>query len=461
MKLLLLQVWLGLTTIALEVRTLPNERQGCGNCVFPFINNARQSDRCTSLDGSEPYCATSVDSSGNLQTSETCTDSTCPGLEGNSPPISVHPLNQLGSCYCGNPNRAESDKRIVGGEKAETGELPWQVALLFGGPELYRQGCGGSLVGDKYVVTAAHCTEGQSPSSLFVRVGDTSLDEEFEAVAFTIGVAAIKQHPQYNSGTLQNDISVLELTEAVSLYEYPNIKPVCLPEAGAVFPGEAVVSGWGTLASRGHQTAYLNEVGVTVFADGNCGSMNSLMSEDMICAGLMAGGKDSCQGDSGGPLVAADPAKNHSLSLVGVVSWGFGCAEPDSLGIYSEVSHFTDWLQGQMPDLNTCPAFTGTAGGNNTSPSTPSSPSTPPTTPTTPGTGPACVEEEIPQKVKFYEKIRSVETWEDCRDACNADTRCDYFKWKDNTKLQKRVCFLMEVVWVPKDNWVSGERNCI
>merc|ERR1712037_178714 len=62
-----------------------------------------------------------------------------------------------------------------------------------------------------------------------------------------------------------------------------------------------------------------------------------MMSEDMICAGLMAGGKDSCQGDSGGPLVAADPAKNHSLSLVGVVSWGFGCAEPDSLGIYSKV----------------------------------------------------------------------------------------------------------------------------
>ena len=57
----------------------------------------------------------------------------------------------------------------MGGEKAETGEFPWQVAVLFGGPELYRQGCGGSLVGDKYVVTAAHCTDGQPASSLFVR----------------------------------------------------------------------------------------------------------------------------------------------------------------------------------------------------------------------------------------------------------------------------------------------------
>ena len=78
--------------------------------------------------------------------------------------------------------------------------------------------------------------------------------------------------------------------------------------------------------------------------------------------------------------------------------------------------------------------------GQPSSPSSPStlsstsSPSTPPTIPSTPGTGPACVEEEIPQKVKFYEKIRSVETWEDCRDACNADTRCDYFKWKVSTE---------------------------
>ena len=269
-------------------------------------------------------------------------------------------------------------------------------------------------------------------------MGDTSLDEEFEAEAFTVGVAAIKQHPQYNSGTLQNDISILELSEAVSLTDHPNIKPVCIPEAGATFPGEAVVSGWGTTSSGGHLTASLNEVGVTVFPDGECGSMNSLMSSDMICAGLMAGGKDSCQGDSGGPLVAADPAKNNSLSLVGVVSWGFGCADPDSLGIYAEVSHFTQWLQDQMSDLNTCPVYA--AGWNNTSgATTPSSspsptsstgPPSPSTTSSTSNLSTACLEDEIPQKLKLYERMKSVESWEDCRDECNADTRCEFFKWK-------------------------------
>ena len=106
------------------------------------------------------------------------------------------------------------------------------------------QGCGGTLVGDKYVVTAAHCTDGASPSSLYVQLGDTSLDTDFESVAFTVPVAAIKQHPDYDSSTTANDISVLELQTAISLTEYPNIKPACLPSQDAEFTGDAIVSGW-------------------------------------------------------------------------------------------------------------------------------------------------------------------------------------------------------------------------
>ena len=106
--------------------------------------------------------------------------------------------------------------------------------------------------------------------------------------------------------------------------------------------------------------------------------MNGYMTPDMLCAGLKEGGKDACQGDSGGPLVASDPGMENAMSLIGVVSWGFGCAGVDALGIYAEVSHFTDWLNQQMPDLVTCAPFAG--GWNNTSGST-VAPTPPPPTP--------------------------------------------------------------------------------
>jgi len=316
------------------------------------------------------------------------------------------------------------------------------------------QGCGGTLVGSKYVVTAAHCTDGLSPADLMIRVGDTTLAEEWEATSFTYGVAAIKNHPNYDTSTLANDIAVVELDSDVPLDMYPHIKPACLPEAGALFPGSAVVSGWGTVSSGGNTNSWLHEVNLTVFADGNCGSMNSVMTDDMLCAGLMEGGKDACQGDSGGPLVASDPMKYGAMSLIGVVSWGYGCAGADALGIYSEVSHFTDWLDQQMPGLQTCPPYaSGTLPPSTTPSTTPA-----PTTTTEPA--PECENGRYPKALKPYRKIKKVKRWTQCRDSCNDDDRCEYFKWKNHKKWQKRMCFLMEVTWQASNTWVSGEKFC-
>ena len=163
------------------------------------------------------------------------------------------------------------------------------------------------------------------------------------------------QHPDYNSANYQNDISILELDQALQLTAYPNIKPICLPASGTTYPNStATVSGWGTLSSAGNLVVHLNEVDVTVFADGDCGSMNSYMSSDMLCAGVKEGGQDSCQGDSGGPLFTSDPANNGAKTLIGVVSWGFGCAAADQLGIYAEVAHFRGYIDSILPDMNTC-----------------------------------------------------------------------------------------------------------
>jgi len=276
-----------------------------------------------------------------------------------------------------------------------------------------------------------------------VRIGDTTLDSIYEAFSITVAVSQIKQHPGYDSWTLENDISVLVLAQSVSLTQYPNIKPACLPAQGAQFPGQGLVSGWGTIESGGYQTAWLNEVDVTVFSDGDCGYMNQYMTDDMLCAGLKEGGKDACQGDSGGPLVAADPANNNWMTLIGVVSWGYGCAAEDALGIYSEVSHFTDWLYEQMPDLNTCPPLK-----SSTSP-----------TPSGNSTQEECQENKIPELNTFKNK-KKVATWDECRDICNDNPKCHYFKWKDGKKLKNKICFLLRVEWKPKENYVSGGKGC-
>ncbi|HEX2131083.1 MAG TPA: serine protease [Actinophytocola sp.] len=234
---------------------------------------------------------------------------------------------------------ADVQPKIIGGEETTIEENPFVVALTTPGGFQF---CGGSIVAPNKVVTAAHCTEGSSPSDIQVVAGRTSLSGGGGTVA---GVTDIWIHPQWDSGALVNDASVLTLDTELSQ------APIALasPADGALYAEGATstVLGWGVTDS-GSPSDTLRKVSVPVTSDDTCSSAypGSYDPASMVCAGLPEGGKDSCQGDSGGPLegVTADGTRK----LIGIVSWGQGCAEPNFPGVYGRVAAFHDLIQQQI-----------------------------------------------------------------------------------------------------------------
>uniref|UniRef100_A0A3B5LUW3 Peptidase S1 domain-containing protein n=1 Tax=Xiphophorus couchianus TaxID=32473 RepID=A0A3B5LUW3_9TELE len=255
--------------------------------------------------------------------------------------------------FCGAaPLNTRSDTRIVGGQEAAAGAWPWQAQLVIQGGL-----CGGSLINSQWVLSAAHCfksTRDMSPvsfststSGVTVYLGLQSLTSSANVVSRS--AAQIIVHPDYNSNTNDNDVALVQLFSAVTFTNY--VRPVCLAADGSVFPSglDCWVTGWGTLSYGGvvyydiSQT--LQEVDVPIVSNSQCSASYSTLTNNMLCAGLTNGGKDSCQGDSGGPLVT----KNGTVWVqAGVVSYGNGCAQPGYPGVYARISNYQTWINSQV-----------------------------------------------------------------------------------------------------------------
>ncbi|XP_076870785.1 serine protease 27-like isoform X2 [Brachyhypopomus gauderio] len=240
---------------------------------------------------------------------------------------------------CGN---APLNNRIVGGQSALPGAWPWQVSLY--SLAFDQHFCGGSLITKDWVMTAVHCFSSINFREVVVHLGKQSLQGS-NPKQISRQVAQLILHPNYNSDTQDNDISLLRLNESVPFTNYT--RPVCLAAEGSNFLCGTLswITGWGNIAT-GVDLPFpgvLQEVAVPIVDRKKCENLlgASLITKNMICAGFMIGGKDSCQGDSGGPMVN----KQGTVWVQsGITSWGEGCASPRSPGVYTRVSQYQKWI---------------------------------------------------------------------------------------------------------------------
>lgn len=181
------------------------------------------------------------------------------------------------------------DGRIVGGNPVDVREFPYQISLRSNG----QHSCGGSIISQRYILTAAHCTNGLSASSLSIRAG-SSFHQSGGQVR---NVERIIQHPNYNEATIDFDISILKLDQNLQIGESIQIPLLNLltPVPGSI----STVSGWGLLWENGPLPDQLQAVKVPIVSRQNCESAygQARITSRMICAGYLGvGGKDACQG---------------------------------------------------------------------------------------------------------------------------------------------------------------------
>ncbi|XP_076137764.1 uncharacterized protein LOC143121270 isoform X3 [Alosa pseudoharengus] len=248
---------------------------------------------------------------------------------------------------CGRP---PLNTRIVRGQDAPAGNWPWQASLHFVIPGVLSNFlCGGSLINDQWVLSAASCFSSIFASDLEVYLGRQN-QEGSNPNEVKRTLSRIITHPSFNPVTRDNDIALLRLSAPVTFTNF--ISPVCLAASGSEFLNgvHSWVTGWGD-ATDGEplpSPGTLKEVEVAVIENTQCQSLYEAVSftitDNMICAGELAGGKDSCKGDSGGPLVSQQDSVWVQSGIVSLE----GCAQRNPTGVYTRVSRYKGWINSQI-----------------------------------------------------------------------------------------------------------------
>merc|ERR1712112_496303 len=308
-------------------------------CVFPFNFMGVSHFACTTIDGDSPWCATQTDDNDDIDWWGDAPwgycDASCP-MEDTTTTTTTTATTT--TCQCGlkgGSTNTIGNSRIVGGQDTELHEYPWQVLVSWNGQIPW---CGGTLISSTHVLTAAHCTDGDTASNVKVLLGEHNItDSDFNRV----DVAQIINHPNYIRRTLDNDYAILRLANPVAFTN--KVSPACLPaDLDVTYAGDlATATGWGKLSWEGSNPDVLQEVNVTVTTNTECNNAwKGGITANMICATDY--GKSVCNGDSGGPLMVPE---NGRQTVIGISSFVYpGCAVEGKPSGFARVTEKMDWI---------------------------------------------------------------------------------------------------------------------
>nr|XP_045618855.1 uncharacterized protein LOC123770744 [Procambarus clarkii]XP_045618856.1 uncharacterized protein LOC123770744 [Procambarus clarkii]XP_045618857.1 uncharacterized protein LOC123770744 [Procambarus clarkii] len=287
----------------------------------------------------------------------------CSNISGREEPdeyVTLSPEKEVLPETCGRravedvpPTLTLESPKVVSGHTPPAGAHPWMVAINLRTKSGPSQWCGGAVLTEDYVLTAAHCVFKYPASTYLLKIGDyNTLEKEEEEQEFRVSTVLL--HPEFDKGPyLNNDVALLKVMRknGMGIRFGRFVQPVCLVAPRWKYPPylNCTVAGWGSLGITEGYSKVLQSALLPIQPETTCSADYvygpTRLTQGMYCAGYLEGGIDTCQGDSGGPMVCY---VDERYTAVGITSWGHGCARPNKPGVYTKLTRYLQWIYSSL-----------------------------------------------------------------------------------------------------------------